>query len=118
MADQKGVPMDIFLDPNQIESNYDQLLKFAQSNKDLQENLQHMNAKKNMSLKELIRTPIGFSIIIFLITMIILFLANPPMTQSKDDTRLVEGQQSLPKMLIFSGASAGLVFLVLSLTKK
>lgn len=109
---------DVNIDTSKIKDGHSKMKRMIEQNQKISEKVKYEDAKKKMSLKEMIKTPIGISIVLFFISMLILFVINPPITQKKNDTKLVEGEQSISKMIVFSSFVGVASFFVTTLVIK
>lgn len=64
------------------------------------EQLAQIKANEKINIVKFVKSPLGIAIIVFFFVLLIIYIANPPFTQTSKDSPLEEGSPSLLKAVI------------------
>lgn len=73
--------------------------------------LSQLKANEQLTWQKFLKSPIGIAVIVFFIVLLIVYIANPPFTQSPKDSPLEEGSPSFVRAIVTSLIFATLAFI-------
>lgn len=74
--------------------------------------LLQLQANEKLTWQKFIKSPIGIAILVFFFVLVIIYIANPPFTQSPKDSPLEEGSPSFVRAIVTSLLFAVMAFIL------